>query len=121
MVRKKILYVDFKCLKPSDFVFVGDTDAFYKHAMILHQTGILYVNTRIKGWKLNKAVFDILKTEETETLKKYVEWAKKEYPHVKTIEDVFKCKETDQVKALTMFLAPVELKRREFEKTCDKK
>ena len=87
----------------------------------MHTSGVLYINTRIKGWKLTKAVFDILKKEDVETLEKYIEWAKKEFPDIQTIEDVFKCKETDLVKALSMFLAPVELKRREFEKTCYEK
>lgn len=121
MVKKKIQCVDFKQLNPSEFIYEGDKDVFLKHSMIMHTSGTLYINTRINGWKLTKVVFDILKKEETGTLEKYIEWAKKEYPGIKTIEDVFGCKKNDQVKALSMFLAPVELKRREFEKAYDKK
>lgn len=121
MVKKPIICVDFAQLNPDDFIYEGSKDIFYKHSMILHQTGILYINTKISGWKINKNVFKILIKEETETLKQFIDWAKEQYPHVKKIEDVFKCKENEQVHALSMFLAPVELKRREFEKTCDKK
>ena len=121
MVKKKILCVDFKQLNPSEFIYEGNEDIFLKHAMILHQSGVLYINTRIQGWKMHKKVFKILINERTEIIQNFIEWAKKEFPDIKTIEDVFKCKETDLVKALSMFLAPVELKRREFEKACDKK
>ena len=121
MVKKKILCVDFKQLNPSEFIYEGNEEVFIKHSMIMHTSGTLYINTRIKGWKLTKTVFNILKKEDVETLEKYIEWAKKQFPNIKTIEDVFECKETDLVQALSMFLAPVELKRRDFEKACDKK
>ena len=115
MVKKRIVCIDFKQLNPDDFIYEGSKDIFYKHSMILQKTGILYINTRTEGWKLNKKIFNILKDEETETLKKFIEWAKKEYPHIKSMEYALECKGNKQIHAISMFLAPVELKRRELE------
>lgn len=109
----RVIVTDFSRLKKDDFSQYKKGDMFF-----LHHDGKIYIDS---GDEANECIVTLLKIliqYPKKELKKWEKEQKRRYPDIKTVEDLEKLKGDNEafMKALSMFLVPLEIRSREMQK-----
>lgn len=109
----RIIVTDFSKLKKEEFPQYENGDMFF-----LHYDGKIYVDITDEANEAIISALKILVQYPKAELRKFEREQKRRYPNIKTAEDLEKLKGDNEgvMKALSMFLIPMEIKSREFQK-----
>lgn len=109
----RIIVTDFKKLKKEDFPQYEDGDMFF-----LHYDGNIYIDIADEANEAIISTLKILVQYPKAELRKFEREQKRRHPDIKTVEDLIKLKEDNEefMKALAMFLIPMEIKSRESQR-----
>lgn len=109
----RIIVTDFKKLKKEDFPQYEDGDMFF-----LHYDGKIYIDITDEANEAIISTLKILAQYPKAELRKFEREQKRRHPDIKMVEDLIKLKEDNEefMKALAMFLIPMEIKSRESQR-----
>ena len=109
----RIIVTDFSKLKKEEFPQYENGDMFF-----LHYDGKIYLDSEDEANEAIISVLKILVQYPKAELRKFEREQKRKYPNIKTAEDLEKLKGDNEgfMKALSMFLIPMEIKSRESQK-----
>lgn len=109
----RIIVTDFSKLKKEEFPQYENGDMFF-----LHYDGKIYLDSKDEANEAIISVLKILVQYPKAELRKFEREQKRRYPNIKTAEDLEKLKGDNEgfMKALSMFLIPMEIKSRESQK-----
>lgn len=109
----RIIATDFSNLKKKDFPQYEKGDMFF-----LNHDGKIYIDITDTANEAVVLVLKLLAQYPKAELRKYEREQKRRYPDIKTAEDLIKLKGDNEgfMKALSMFLIPMEIKSRELQR-----
>lgn len=109
----RIIVTDFSKLKKEEFPQYENGDMFF-----LHYDGKIYIDIAETANETIISTLKILAQYSKAELRKYEREQKRKYPDIRTAEDLIKLKGNNEgfIKALSMFLIPMEIKSRELQR-----
>ena len=118
----KIIVIDFRKLHTEDFTKgYGEMSRrqLESNLFLVSPDGRIYINSKMPGAQLAVDAFKILVNESKEWLLGYEAGLKAKYPEIKDFDDCIAMKGTpkERGEAFYMLMIPVEIDRREVEKT----
>lgn len=109
-----IIVTDFKKLNSKDFYQTFDD--ILKEAALFSHDGRLFINKSLECSDFIFDIFNTLSQETTDVLREYADKYGKLFCNVKTFDDWYAMKDTDENRthAFAMLCVPIEMKRREI-------